>query len=826
MRRLVNAALGALVLSTAPASAQVRNALDRQAGVPAGLALPVLGVAAAEQPAGIGTTPAAAGFVRALAIEWFGEGGVTADSRADGVYLADGAGPLGVGYSVEWVRPGASRRYRRNALALALGDGRSFSLGLGWNRFTSPDPAIDPMKSWDAGLTLRPWRHLSAGAAMLGRGARLGGAAVPTRWDLGLATRLFDDAFTLSADLLADDRGRDDFHATHLAFGAGVELRAGIALAAQLVVPVRGEAGTARRPSAVVALSWNGPHVGITGGVVPTPEREGGFAGARVSGERYRASASGHATPTFDLADELRPRRLLFFSVGERDPYGLLVLRLAEARSDPEVAAVVVQIDRLPLGIGRIEELRAALAAMRERKPVLAYVFGGDTKEYWLATGATAVAMPPGSALQVNGIATSNLYLKDAFSRLGVAFDVVAAGAYKSAPEPLVRTGPSPEAREAAGAVLDDVFGRFVADVAAARRMAPEKVRGLVDQGLFSSEEARDAGLVDDVIWPDEIGAWMRRATGRIARPSGRYSPDEPRLAQRWGRPAVVEIVRVEGAIVVGKSRPGPLGGGGLAGAETVAAQLRRAARDRDVKAIVLRVESPGGDGLASDLIWREVVRARAKKPVVASMGDYAASGGYLVAVGADAIVAEPSTLTGSIGVFAMKPDLSSLLAKLSIGRTAYARGRNAESESLAKPWSASERGAIERQVKAFYRTFVERVAEGRKMSVSEVEAVAGGRVWTGALAHARRLVDRLGSLSDAIALARERAGLGSGAAVEVRRSGGGTADLPAVAQAVASAAPPSPLAGALESLPEVAALSLLAEMGPVVALPTEWVAP
>jgi protease-4 len=830
MTRAVNAALlGAALLVASPASAQVLNALQRQAGIPAGLALPVPGVAVAEEPAAIGATPAAAGLVGGLALQYFHEGDVTQDSAADGVYAATGLGPLGIGYSIQWVRPGEPelRRYRENSLALALGDRRSWSLGVAWNRFSSPDPAVEALGTWDAGLTIRPWRHLSIAAATLGRDAHLGGVRLPARYDFGLATRFLDDAFTLSADLLADDRARDDFHATHVAFGAGAEVWRGLALALQVLVPVDGEPGVSNDPSAVFGISWNAPHGGLTGGAAGTPEHTGWLFGVRSSSERYRAPPATRSAPTLDVARELEPDRIPFLDIGEKDPYGLMLLRLEALANDPEVVALVVKIGDLDLGGGRTEELRAALARVGARKPVLAYLTRGGTREYWLATAASVVAVPPGSTLEVNGVATANLYLKDALARIGVAFEVVAAGAYKSAPEPLVRTGPSSEAREAIESVLDDGFGRFVSDVAAARRLAPEKVRALVDQGLFGAEEAQQAGLVDAVIWPDEAQNLLRRmGLGRV-RVGGKYRPETVRTAQRWGVPPVVEVVRVEGAIVAGRSRSGPTD---LAGAETVAAQLRRAAADGGVKAIVLRVESPGGDGLASDLIWREVVRARANKPVVASMGDLAASGGYLAAVGADAIVAEPTTLTGSIGVFVLKPDLSGLLAKLGITREAWARGEISQLAALGKPWTDKERRAIERQIESFYRVFVDRVAEGRRLPRAQVEAAAGGRVWTGRQALERGLVDTLGSLEDAIALAVQRAQLDR-RDVTIRRAEGGEGPGLLAGTLIRAAAPLSrgatPAAvRALARIPELRAVEVLSEMGPVLALPVEWVAP
>jgi protease-4 len=218
------------------------------------------------------------------------------------------------------------------------------------------------------------------------------------------------------------------------------------------------------------------------------------------------------------------------------------------------------------------------------------------------------------------------------------------------------------------------------------------------------------------------------------------------------------------------------------------------------------------------------VQRARRRKPVIASMGDLAASGGYLAAVGADAILAEPSTLTGSIGVFALKPDLSGLLAKLAIGREAAARGENAQLTSLAKPWSASERAAVEREIDRFYALFVARVAEGRELAPADVEAVARGRVWTGRQAQERRLVDGLGSLRDAIQLARERARLDADDVVIVRTAKGGADGPEPFAAELLGAASPAPLLRALAAFPEIRALVLVSEMGPLVALPLEWV--
>jgi protease-4 len=826
MKPFVKVAIAAALAVAQSAHAQVQNALDRDQGFPAGLSLPVLGAAAVEEPTALTVNPAGVGFVPRLAVHGFYEGDVTPDSRAEAFYAADGFGPLGVGLGMQWVHPGDDdgARYRKTTFALAITDARTYSVAFGWNRWSSHDDALEELASWDVGLTLRPARWLSVAAAMRDRDARLAGERLPVHYDVGVATRLWRDGLTLSLDLLGDDDRRDSLRATHVAGGLGIELRSGLALLAQLQVPVR-DLPTGDSPAGVVALSWNGPHGGWIGGGVPVSDQTGWMTGVRLSAERYRSAASAHEVPAVDIERALEPpRRFLFFTFGEPDPYGRLLRRLEEARDDPEVAAIAVRIEGLGLGAGRAEELRGALTRIRERKPVLAYLAGGGTTEYWIASAATALAAQPGSTLFVNGLSTSTLFVKDTLARLGVTFEVVKRGAYKTAPEPLVRSDASPEAREVTASVLDDVYARIVADVAAARRLPEERVRALVDRGLFGAEEAQREGLLDAVLWPDELEGWARRVTGRRVQVTGGYAPDEERQAQRWGPASVVEIVRVEGAIAGGKSRGDRLGMAAIAGAETISAQLRRAADDSAVKAIVLRVDSPGGDAVASDRIWREVQRARRRKPVIASMGDVAASGGYLAAVGADEILAEPSTLTGSIGVFALKPDLSGLLSKLGVGREATGRGENAQLTSAAKPWAESERAAVEREIDRFYAHFVARVAEGRKLDPAVVETVAAGRVWTGRQAQERHLVDRLGSLEDALQLARERAGLRPHDVVLVRTAKGGEdGEDPFTAGLLGASR--DPLGRALAAVPELRALALVSEMGTVLALPVEWVA-
>jgi protease-4 len=818
-----------LLLLPLPAQAQIAAA-EREAGLPAGLTLPNQFAAAAEEPTALGVNPAGLGFVGGLAFQYFHEGAPAEHASGDGLYLADRFGPLAVGYGVEWLRPGDAPLpgYRRSRLGLALSDGRSASLGVGWTWIHSGDGALERAGSWEVGATVRPFRFLSLGAAALGNGAHLGPARLPVRFDVGAGTRWWNDRITLTADLLADDRGQA-FRATQARLGAGLELLPGILAGLEVDLPTRSQSGPGHAATGLLTLTVNERHAGVTGGASRFEGRTGWIAGFRLSQERYRAPKTERSLATISFPDALEPRKLLWLTVGDRDPYGLLVESILAARDDPAVGALLLRIDGAPIGSGRVEELRTLMISVRTRKPVLAYLTGGGTREYWLASAATAVAAPPGAPLMVNGFSSSQLYLRDLLERLGVGVQVVRAGAYKSATEPLVRSGPSPEAQKVTDSILDEIYGRLVADVAAARRLPQDRVRSLVDAGLFTTDEARAAGLLDVVLWPDEVREWAGQVTGRRLRVAGNYQPEQPRPAQRWGRPPIIEIVRLTGIIARSSGGSGLLGEDALAGADAVAAAIHRATDDGEVKAIVIRIESPGGDGFASDLIWREVVRARRKgKPIIASMGDLAASGGYLVAAGADAIVAEPSTLTGSIGVFAAKPDLGGLLEKLSVHRSATARGDKAQLLSLLRPWTDAEQAAVQKQVDAFYRLFLDRVAEGRKLPRSEVEAVAAGRVWTGNQALERHLVDRIGTLATAVAMAREAAGLGEGD-VAVRRAGASGGMLERVGLGTLARAAPEPALSRLaRAAPEVEALLALTEagLGPVLALPEEWVRP
>jgi protease-4 len=439
-----------------------------------------------------------------------------------------------------------------------------------------------------------------------------------------------------------------------------------------------------------------------------------------------------------------------------------LVEAVDRARRDPAVKGLFLRVGSVDTGWARVQELRDALVRFRRSgKPSWAHLEFGGNREYFLATGCAKVAASPTAMLDVSGLAAEVTFYRGTLDKLGVQAQFEGVGRYKNAPNQLTEKGFTDPHREQMEALVASLFQQYVRGVAEGRGLAPEQVRSLIDQAPFQAAEAKEAGLVDELLYRDQVEDRIPAATRidpvRYVKGGRGFFDTRPRLA----------LVYAAGDIIPGESQSSPFGGG-LAGADTIARGLRQAREDGAVRAIVLRVDSPGGSGTASDAVWREVTLARRSKPVVVSMGDYAASGGYYIAMGADAIVAQPGTITGSIGVFSGKFSLRGLYEKLGMSQETVRRGRNASLFSDWAPWTDEERAKIRELNEAFYRTFVAKAAEGRKKKPQEIEAVAQGRVWTGEEALAAGLVDGLGGLDAAVQLARDKARIPRGQEVQL----------------------------------------------------------
>ncbi len=429
---------------------------------------------------------------------------------------------------------------------------------------------------------------------------------------------------------------------------------------------------------------------------------------------------------------------------------------IRDAASDDGVRALVLHVGDVQWGWGRVAEMREAIAAFRASgKPVYASLHGGDDQSYLLVARADRIAMPPTETLYLDGLSATAMFLKGTYDKLGVSPNFAHVGQYKSAVEQYTRTNLSPPARLALESLLDDQYGDLVDTLAASRGLASNAMRTVVDDGPFTASEAVSAGLVDTLLDESELDSLALRTDGAVlgTRTMARYLD----ARSEDGSGDQIALIPAVGTIVPGRSREAGWNGQDV-GSETLVNALRDACDRRSVQAIVLRIDSPGGSGEASDDVWREIQRVRRVKPVVVSMSNLAASGGYYIACGADAIVAEPGTITGSIGVFGGKLNVVGLANKLGISVESISRGRHAEMMSPFRDFTPEESARFQAQLEAFYRVFVGRVAQGRRMEPALVDSLGQGRVWSGVAARRFGLVDSLGGLDVAISVARERA--------------------------------------------------------------------
>jgi protease-4 len=464
------------------------------------------------------------------------------------------------------------------------------------------------------------------------------------------------------------------------------------------------------------------------------------------------------------VVDEIpRPARL--WPPAPARPFSLHGLNrlVEEASRDARVRGIILVLKSMRGGFATAASLRRAIArAQTAGKRVVVHLpHGGGTKETFVAMAAERVMVAPQGVLAPVGVLASTRYVRGALDRAGLIPEVHARGRYKTAAEPFERTAMSDAQREQLGAVLDRLHGALLDAIVDGRGVDRTRAGAIVDGAPYVGLEALGAGIVDAIAYEDEIPAKLAKSG---AKPSVRYGEAylRSRLALRsraLQSPGVIGVVRVHGAIAGATGLPLAR----MAVDERVIAAVRLARANPFVRGVVLHVDSPGGGALASDRIHHELEQLAVEKPLVACMGDVAASGGYYVSAAAHEIVAQPVTITGSIGVVAARVVLDPLLARLGIATQILQRGAHARLLDPSLPLDDEEKRAIEREIEEMYKAFVEIVARGRKRSPAEIEPLAQGRVWTGADAHRCGLVDRLGGLDDALEAVRGRIGRGAG---------------------------------------------------------------
>jgi len=469
---------------------------------------------------------------------------------------------------------------------------------------------------------------------------------------------------------------------------------------------------------------------------------------------------------------EKPPVELPSFLGGDRAPVTVSSVwsTLEKAAADSHIQAVVMEPEGLQTGWGKLEEFRMDLERFRKSgKPVFAYLRQPGSREYYVAAGADRIWIGPSDPLMLKGLRAETIYFKKTLDKIGVSVDVEHAGRYKDFGDMFTRSEMSPETREVMTSIVDDLYGSLVARVAAGRKKTPEQVREIIDQGPFTAPQALKAGLVDELAFEDQMWGGIK----------DRLKSGEPnKVSFDKYRKVPLESVGLAGksriALVVGQGdivRGDPSDDGGSEAALTsygFIRLLRQVRDDSGIKGVIVRIDSPGGEVTASDEIWREMNLLGKKKPLVVSMGDVAASGGYYMAMTGDPIVAYPGTLTGSIGVVFGKPSLKGLYQKLGIDKDAIQRGKHADIDSDYTSLTPEERALLKTGIDESYQDFVTKVADARHRKFSEIEPVAQGRVWLGTQAKPRGLVDEMGGLDRAVELLKQKAKIPAGERVNI----------------------------------------------------------
>ena len=486
------------------------------------------------------------------------------------------------------------------------------------------------------------------------------------------------------------------------------------------------------------------------------------FAAIRLGGTR-RATVANNSALVLQLEGDLPEKAPVDIPIpflDQQQPLSIVETwqLLRNAAADSRIKALVLEPRDVQVGWAKLEELRGDIVNFKKTgKPVYAYLRGASTKDYYLASAADKIFMSPEDELDVKGLRAELMFFKNTLDKLGVNLEFEHVGKYKDAPDMFTKTSSSPETREVLNLMLDQFYGDLVDKIAQGRKQEPASVRAVLDNGPFVGNEAVKGGLVDELLYEDQAYGRLQQQLklDKIAKISdGDYARAAPGNLGVDG-PTKIALVVGEGDISRGSTND--RGNNGITTAGMVRL-LRQVRDDASIKGVILRIDSPGGDGIASDDILHEAKLLSQKKPTVISMSDLAASGGYFIAMTGDPVIAYSNTETGSIGVFFGKLNLQALYEKIGLKTEILKRGQFADIDTPSKPLDDAERAKLRSEIEVFYRGFVQRVADGRKRKYDEMEPLAQGRVWTGAQAKQNGLIDELGGIDRAIEMVKAKA--------------------------------------------------------------------
>jgi protease-4 len=501
------------------------------------------------------------------------------------------------------------------------------------------------------------------------------------------------------------------------------------------------------------------------------------FVAVRIAasfGERP-VTISDRSTLIFKLEDDVPEKAapeipIPFFE--EQSPPTVLQVweTFRKAAADSRIKAVILEPRGLSTGWARLQEIREDILNFKKSgKPIVTFLRGPGAREYYLASATDQIFMLPDETLDLKGLRVEAVYLKNTLDKLGVKMDVVHAGKYKDAGDMFTQTGMTPETREVLNDILDHYYGNLVDTIAEGRKKKPEEVRAIIDRGPFMGQEAKANGLVDVLGYYDQVTHYVEKKLNQqdLNRVSSKSYIKVPASSVGLGGTRRIALVVGEGEITRGS------GGNSLGEDQGITASgltkvLKQVQNDGSISGVILRVNSPGGDGVASDEILEQAKDLSKTKPLVISMSDLAASGGYFISMTGDPIVAYPNTLTGSIGVIFAKPNLHGLYDKIGVNKQVLMRGQFAALDSDYEPLTPDEQQKLRQQIDEFYHVFVSRVADGRKRSYDQIEPLAQGRVWLGEEAQRNGLVDQLGGLDRAIEMVKKRAHIPAGENVSI----------------------------------------------------------
>jgi protease-4 len=637
------------------------------------------------------------------------------------------------------------------------------SLGLTYFNIQSTDTSNTSASSIDFGILTRPLDFLSVGFVARNITTPLFGKSQINRtYGLGIGIRPGAwDRLTITLD--GEWVEGSPANRARGVVGLETEFIDGIVLKGNF-----GSDATFKQFSWGLEACLNFPYISIGYGreMSPGGSRDAGFAKVTLNKGRTIFEIENSSFAELDLRGTIKANKdsnSSFFTVDLKNSVFDYLQAIEKAKKDKSIAGIVLNMNNFNSGLAVNEEIRAKLSEFKKSgKKVVAYIRELDTKDYYLATVADLIVMHPIGGLQLEGLGTVHYFYKDLMNKIGIEAQFERAGKFKSAVEPLTRNSSSPSEKQQTNELLNDFYASISDAITSSRGITADELKSIINNKfLIEPSEAKDLKLIDQIAHYDEIG----KIAGKLFNENHKFPLVD--IANRdykkynWKDEAKIAIINASGTIIEGPSTNDFLSGESTLGADTISAMLHKARKDDSIKAVVLRIDSGGGSALASDIIAREITLFKEeKKPIVISMANVAASGGYWLATNADKIVANSNTITGSIGVFSGKLNFARLFDKLGINTEAFKVGEHADFDSEARPFTDEERKILSKSIDSMYRTFLERVASGRNIPVIKVDEMGQGRVYSGKKAKELNLVDETGGLDKAIEIAKALAEL------------------------------------------------------------------